>query len=212
VILPSNRLNSAFLDAVLVARDFYKVSGPPPDELPVPIGDFLILKTKDYTSGYLGDGHYIEVRGGRWPKSLFNSMLLRKGERSTIMVHHTLNWCYTRFAIAIELGNIIMADNESFATTDIVPHLTGLLSGISTSDSGRGEEIALPLAIELLMPLHHRAAMEALLTRGATSMEVAEAFRVPQFIAEWSVNGGWAARVDLHQRIENAPASFGLGS
>jgi hypothetical protein len=130
VILDPHRDGDGLIDAVLIGRDFYKVSGPPPDDLPVPLEEFLIPKTEAYVSAALNAKHTIVIQGASWPRHRFQSMLYRENGKSSITVHHSLNHCYTRFAVATELGNVIMADNEAYSTTDIVAHLTGLLSGL----------------------------------------------------------------------------------
>jgi hypothetical protein len=46
--------------------------------------------------------------------------------------------------------------------------------------------------------------MDGYVNSGVEPMTVAEAFKVPLPIAEWSiVHGGWAERVDLHDTVRD---------
>lgn len=208
MILRPDGDNSILIDAVLAARDFYKLVGPPPPDLPVPIEDFLLPMSRVYVSRSLGeDMHEIHVEGISHPSHLFRSMLVRKKGQSTILVHHSLNVCFTRFAVAIELSSLLMADDPSLQTNDIVQHLTGLLAGLSPQRGTAlyGEVLAEQLAIELLMPMQHRAAMETMMAADVSPLEIATAFRVPQYVIDWSLAGGWSERVKLHDEIKDPP-------
>ena len=57
------------------------------------------------------------------------------------------------------------------------------------------------MAVELLTPMHYKARMDHYLDEGVDSMTVATEFRIPNYIAEWAINGGWMERVRLHESI-----------
>lgn len=203
MIIPPNERRGPLYDAIVIARHFFEKTGAPEfgkDGVPL---ECLIKATRKYTRDHLGHEHFIEIHGGNWAKFRFWSMLFRTKSQSTILVHHSLNWCYTRFAIAIELSNIIMSDDESLNTSDLVANLAGLRSGIAASGPLMGEKVAIPLAIELLLPMQHRHHWEKRLATGKSAFEIAERFRVPEFIVDWSMKGGWQLRSDIHKDLDD---------
>ena len=134
------------------------------------------------------------------------STLIPTRLRSVILLHTSLNYCYRRFATAVEFANLLLGQNKSYRTVDILEHLTGLLAGFpATPDTSLYAESLAPLiAVELLMPMAHEERMNAFLKTG-NALEVATAFRVPLFVAEWSMAGAWRHRATLHSDIRDVP-------
>jgi hypothetical protein len=188
----------------VIARHFFQQTGEPHLGAGGVSLQSLIKATRQYAQATLGHAHYIEIKAGSWPKNRFWSALVRTNDRSLILFHHSLNYCYRRLAMAIELSNIIMSDDLSLNTTDLVANLSGLRSGIVASPPLIGESTAFSLAIELLTPMQHRKSMEKRLAAQATSMEIAKRFHIPQFVSEWSINGGWALRSAIHEDLDAA--------
>lgn len=101
MIIPPAGRRGPLTDAILIARDFFAATGTPkfgPDGVELAS---LIKATGKYTREVLGENHAIEIHGGNWPKHRFLSMLLRTNQKSIILVHHSLNWCYTPFVMEV---------------------------------------------------------------------------------------------------------------
>lgn len=197
---------SVVTKAILLARQFWKFAGDPPAELPVPLKEFLVPQVEKFGETFLGPGHQIILKTPSYPKNKLLSTL-RQSQTvpviSRILYYHGVNRCNTRYAIAVELGNIIAGQDESLLTVDIVNHLTNLAAGKSPQPhtSLFGERLGQALAIELLVPMAHAPAWTRFVAEGADSHTVATAFRIPQIQAEWLLyGGGWSFRAELHER------------
>lgn len=199
--------DSLLREAVLIGRDFYKHSGPPPGSPPVPI-DFVIDMSRSYASRGKPDQLQIHVKGVPNPKNHFYSTLVSipGGHRATILVHHSLNLCYTRFAIATELAGLLLGtQSPAMRTTDIIQHLRGLRAGLVPDRHTAlwAEELAKLVAIEFLVPMAHRERMENLIHGNASALKIATEFRIPESVVDDFLTGGWEERIHLHESIKD---------
>lgn len=207
MILRKDGENSIYIDAVLAGRDFFHEVGDPPQHPPVPL-DFLVKMTEAYVSRSLDYHHQIEVRGLNYPRHRFLSTFLRRQQSTTILVHHGLNHCYTRFAVAIELSGLMLGvENPTVRTTDIIQHLHGLRTGVSTQRNTPlyGEDLAFLVAIELLVPMCHRERWEQLVAERKSPLDIATVFRIPEMVVGWMLDAYWDDRVRLHEEIKDVP-------
>lgn len=196
--------------AAVIGRDFFKLcNNPTTNAPPVPVNDFLVPMVQLYANQWLGADHKIVVEGASWSKNRINSMLYREEKQSLILVHHSLNWCYTRFAATVELANILTARDEKETTTDVVALLKELRAAPAIfvdpapSTPHYAEMLAILVSIELLTPMCYRDTMDRLIKEGRDAQAIAEEFRIPLYVAEWLIDTGWKQRTTIHDQMKD---------
>lgn len=110
--------------------------------------------------------------------------------RAEIYVSQHQNYCWKRFLVVKEICHILMGHSSNYTTVtpdDIEALISNVLNNVTftASEALKVESLGYVAAIEVLFPKEHVEEAIRLSENGATTLQIANVFRIPVRIVEW---------------------------
>jgi len=162
-------------EVVVIVRDVFTSFTPTcGTSMPVKVDELRpIIEAKS--------GIPITLSALKWQARQLKGRLLRYADHAEIEVSHSLNLCWTRFVACKEMAHLLLDRDQSQYTQNPGALIDRLIQDPWANDKDiTSERAAVLAAMELLMPWCCRGQMEAMVKSGASHLQIATHFMVPE--------------------------------